>query len=66
MFYNGLILEFKRELILYNMKPLSKRHFLALKLESSVKAPLNTSLLSKPESGVLRVRDMDTMLMSAP
>jgi len=43
MFYNGLRLEFKKELILHNMESVKEMFLLALELESSIRAPLNRS-----------------------
>jgi len=52
MFYNRLRLEFKKSLILQNMKSVKETFLLALELGSSLRAPLIGSLLSKSESGV--------------
>ena len=57
MFYNRLIPNFKRELVLHVMKPVKEMFLLALELELST---------FKTKKRFLRVRDIDTMLTSTP
>ena len=47
MFYNGLRLDFKRELIIHIMNSLKETFLLALKLEFSLKALLNRKSIFK-------------------
>jgi len=57
MLHNGLRHDFKRELILHVMKSVKETFLLALELEI-------TTFRTKEQ--LLHVRDMDTMLTSAP
>ena len=66
IYYNDLRLDFKIELILHIMKSIKETFLMIVKLELSLKASLNKKSLSTPESSILRLRDMATMLTSDP